>query len=151
MKKPALIFGAVLLLLSAIGAVASVTFPRDSVVIDTNSGQVKLSVEVATTQQQQEQGLMFRKSMQLDHGMIFNLNKPQHVEMWMKNTILPLDMVFVDNRGIVSQIVKNAVPESEKIISSNASDILMVIEINGGAADHYHIEKGDKVIYSLFK
>ena len=125
-------------------------FPLDSLTVETDKGQVKLSIEVATTAAQQEQGLMFRKSMPQDHGMLFPSSEPRNVYMWMKNTFIPLDMVFMDAHGIVSNVVKNATPESTRIISSGGP-VLAVLEMNGGAADYYHIKNGSRVIYSIFK
>lgn len=126
------------------------SFPTDSLSIMTDKGKVTLNVEVATTPAQQEQGLMFRKSMAQDHGMIFYSKEPRTIAMWMKNTLIPLDMVFIDAHGVVRKVVKNATPESLNIISSGGP-VLAVIELNGGAADYYHITDGSQVMYFIFK
>ncbi len=144
MLKRFIIFSLFLLFSSAV--FADVNFPSSSLSIITASGKVDFSVEVATTEEQHTQGLMFRKALAIDHGMIFEFTNPQHVDMWMKNTLIPLDMVFINNGGIITQIVKNAKPESTDIISSG-QDAKAVLELMGGACVHYHIEVGDKVVY----
>jgi len=129
-----------------------VSFPTDTLSILTSVGNVvMLSVEVATTEPQLEHGLMFRKELARDHGMIFLLGKPQPVRMWMKNTPIPLDMLFMDNKGIVLQIVRNTKPESTDIIASASGNVTAVLELSDGVADYYHIATGDNVIYSAFK
>ncbi len=141
-----------LLLLSA-GYAAGydhVTFPTDTLEIATASGKVKLTVELATDYRQQEFGLMFRKSMPQDHGMIFDVGNPRRIEMWMKNTYIPLDMIFINKDGMITRIVKNAKPLSTDIISSEG-EVRAVLEINGGMADKDHVNTGDHVIYSIFR
>ena len=130
---------------------ADITFPTDVLSIATSGGNVPFTVEVATTDAQHARGLMYRTQMVKDHGMIFDLAVPQHVNMWMKSTLIPLDMLFIDHHGIITQIVKSAAPQSTSIISSTSDAVVAVLEINGGAADYYHIAKGDRVIYPLFK
>ena len=125
-------------------------FPARPLSIVTAKGRVDLTVEIATTKKQQEYGLMYRKTMGRDHGMLFVFDRPRHIDMWMKNTSIPLDMVFMDNKGIIRQIVKNATPESTDIISS-VEDVQAVLEVNGGATDYYHISEGDRAIYPIFK
>lgn len=153
MKKLAAIV-ACILLYSAQGFctdTSEMTFPTAPLAIANSKTRVNFTVEVATTGPQLEHGLMFRKEMAKDHGMLFIFGAPQHIQMWMKNTIIPLDMLFVNRDGMIAQIVRNAKPESEDIIASVGSDITQVIELNGGAADYYHIATGDRVIYPVTK
>ncbi len=125
-----------------------ITFSTAPLTIITQQENLHFTVEVATTPQQEELGLMFRKNLAELHGMLFDFGKPRHVDMWMKNTLIPLDMLFIDDKGIVTQIVANAKPESTDIIAST-EDAAEVLELAGGAAARYHIAKGDKVLYSL--
>lgn len=127
------------------------TFPTDSLIIETGGKKISFSIEVATTEAQHEWGLMFRKSMPKDHGMLFILDKPRVMDMWMKNTLIPLDMVFIDAHGTVIKIVKNATPESLDMIPSGGV-VAAVMEINGGAADSFRITEGAHVHYhSVFQ
>ena len=119
-------------------------FPKSSLTIDTADGQHhKFAVEVARTQPQQEYGLMFRRQMPEDAGMIF-LFAPQVITMWMKNTYIPLDMVFLDKAGTVTHVEENAKPESEDIIYSGGI-ASAVIELDGGVVHKLGIANGDKV------
>jgi uncharacterized membrane protein (UPF0127 family) len=127
----------------------AVTFPTASLAIKTLQKTISFTVEVADTPQQQEHGLMFRKSLDHDHGMIFDFKAPRHVDFWMKNTLIPLDMIFIDNNGTVTQIVENAEPESTRTIPSD-QDVRAVLEVAGGVVKQDRIAKGDRVIYSIF-
>ncbi|MBO9098672.1 MULTISPECIES: DUF192 domain-containing protein [unclassified Rhizobium] len=102
------------------------------------------TVEVAVSGPQREYGLMFRRQMAADHGMLFDFDKAQHVQMWMENTVLPLDMLFVDTAGGVTHIVENAVPYSQTIIDSGGP-VKYVIELNGGIVKKLGLAVGDKV------
>lgn len=102
-------------------------------------------VEVATTARQQEQGLMFRKNLPDDGGMLFPMAHPQVVHMWMKDTPLSLDMIFVDALGRVRGIISNASPESEMVLSSGVP-IKWVLELKGGTANRWRITLGDKML-----
>jgi uncharacterized membrane protein (UPF0127 family) len=118
--------------------------------IDTASGPHILQVEVMHTEQERERGLMFRKYLPKDRGMLFDFPVEQPVMMWMKNTYIPLDMVFVDHNGRVVGIARNAEPLSETIIPSGAP-AAGVLEINGGEAAALGLETGDVVHHPLFK
>ena len=126
-----------------------VQFPTASLTIKTQEKNIPLTVEVATSEAQQEHGLMFRKSLASDHGMIFDFGASRHTAFWMKNTLIPLDMVFIDNGGIITQIVERAEPESTRTIPSE-KDVRAVLELAGGTAKLDHIVPGDRVIYSIF-
>ncbi|AYG59018.1 DUF192 domain-containing protein [Rhizobium jaguaris] len=120
-------------------------FDSEQLSIQTAKGVThKFTVELALTEPQLEFGLMYRKSMPADHGMLFNFGAPRPVMMWMKNTVLPLDMLFLDKNGVITHIQENAVPYSEAIISSEGA-VLYVIELNGGIARKLGLAVGDKV------
>jgi uncharacterized membrane protein (UPF0127 family) len=123
----------------------SMVFDSEPLSIQTAKGVThKFTVELALTEPQLEFGLMYRKSMPADHGMLFDFGSPRPVMMWMKNTVLPLDMLFLDKSGVITHIQENAVPYSEAIISSNGA-VLYVIELNGGIARKLGLAVGDKV------
>lgn len=104
----------------------------------------KFSVELALTPPQLEFGLMYRDKMPADHGMLFDFGTSRPVMMWMKNTKLSLDMLFLDQKGVVTHIQENAVPYSEAIISSDGP-VAYVIELNGGIVRKLGLAVGDKV------
>jgi uncharacterized protein len=123
----------------------SMQFATEPLVIDTAKGQrQKFSVELALTDRQREYGLMFRASMPADHGMLFDFGMSRRVMMWMENTPLPLDMLFLDQAGVIVRIHRNAVPYSRTIIDSQVP-VKYVIEINGGVAAKLGLAIGDKV------
>ena len=124
-------------------------FPTSELTILTASGPHKFTVEVATTPAQLEQGLMFRQSLAPDSGMIFDFKTPTPASMWMKNTLIPLDMLFVDAQGRILNIHERAVPESLDTIAA-AAPVRAAIELNGGTAARLGIRPGDKVIFPIF-
>jgi uncharacterized membrane protein (UPF0127 family) len=117
--------------------------------IVTAGGPRKFTVELATTPAQMEQGLMFRRSLAPDAGMLFDYQTPSMATMWMKNTLIPLDMLFVDAQGHIVNIHERAVPGSLATISA-AAPVRAVIELNGGTASRLGIRPGDRVIYPIF-
>jgi uncharacterized membrane protein (UPF0127 family) len=117
--------------------------------IDSANGPHKFTVELAQTPAQMEQGLMFRQSLAPDAGMLFDFRTPQIATMWMKNTYIPLDMLFVDDHGRIVNIRERAVPQSLDIIAA-AAPVRVVIELNGGTAARLGIKPGDQVRFPLF-
>ena len=109
----------------------------------------RFHVEVATTPAQHTQGLMFRRQLAPDAGMLFIYSPPKIASMWMKNTFIPLDMVFIDGNGRIVGIAERAIPGSLEVISSN-QPITGVLELNGGTAARLRIAVGDRVIYPAF-
>ena len=145
-----------LLLLLVIGASAPAAiaqslqrFPTADLTIESASGKHKFHVELATTPAQLEQGLMFRQSMAPDAGMLFDFQRPSPVSMWMKNTFIPLDMLFIDNRGRIINIAERAVPQSLDTIAA-AAPARAVLELNGGTAARLGIRPGDRVVFPIF-
>lgn len=117
--------------------------------IVTVSGTHEFSVEVMRSRDELEKGLMFRRQMGADSGMLFDFGTPQAVSMWMKNTYLPLDMVFVGRDGRVVSVKEGAVPMSEEVISSGGL-VTGVIEINAGTAKRIGVRPGDRVLHPMF-
>lgn len=108
-----------------------------------------LRVEVAADSDARRQGLMFRQALPEDAGMLFDYGHEQTVHMWMKNTHVPLDMLFIDSGGRIVRIVKNTRPGSLEIIDSG-EPVQAVLEINAGTAARYGIQTGDHVRHAIF-
>lgn len=143
MRVPFQAVFAVLALLFPAGALAA-SLPVETITIDTKAGPHNFSVEVAADDESREKGLMFRKTMAPDAGMLFDFHTPQLVSFWMENTILPLDMLFVRADGTIARIKANATPYSRENIPSG-EPIQLVIELNGGRAAALGITEGAKV------
>jgi len=116
----------------------------ERLVIETGDGPVEFSVELALTPADRASGLMNRTSMAADHGMLFRFDQTREVLMWMKNTPLSLDMLFIDEAGTVIRIAERTEPYSEAIIPS-AGPVRYVLELNGGMASQRGISVGDTV------
>lgn len=101
-------------------------------------------VELARTPQEQAKGLMFRTQMGPDEGMIFPFDPPRGASFWMRNTVIPLDLIFVGRDGRISNIAANAVPYDETPLYSSG-DAKAVLELNGGRAAQLGIQPGDRV------
>ncbi|HVC51302.1 MAG TPA: DUF192 domain-containing protein [Stellaceae bacterium] len=134
---------------ATVPAAAFETFATAQLTIVSASGPHKFTVELATTPAQQAQGLMFRRSLAPDAGMLFDFGTPTTVSFWMKNTLIPLDMLFVAQDGRIVGIHARAVPELTDPIPSPGL-VRAVIEVNGGTADRLGIKPGDRVIYPIF-
>ncbi|MCA1406942.1 DUF192 domain-containing protein [Ensifer sp. IC3342] len=133
-----------LLLLFVSAVFADVSFGRDKLRLLTGVGARDLTVELAVDPGQREQGLMYRREMAPDHGMLFDFGETRRVMMWMKNTYLPLDMLFVARDGTVRTIHENAVPLSETIIDSG-EPVAFVLELNAGTVKRLGIKPGDRL------
>jgi uncharacterized membrane protein (UPF0127 family) len=107
------------------------------------SGEHRFAAEVAATPEQQERGLMFRRELAPDHGMIFPYGPPQTVGFWMKNTLIPLDMLFIRADGTIARIA-TATPLSLDTVGSG-EPVAAVLEIRGGRAAELGIRAGDRV------
>ena len=101
-------------------------------------------VELAITREERSRGLMFRRSLPPDHGMLFDFQGTQRVAMWMKNTFIPLDMVFITRDGVIDHIAKRTVPQSLEVIAPPRTT-RFVLEVNGGTADRLGWQAGDPV------
>jgi len=120
-------------------------FERSTLTIETASGPHEFRIEVARTDAQQAQGLMFRRRLDRDAGMLFVHGEENVVGMWMRNTFIPLDMVFIDRSGRIARIAERTVPQSETTISSGGP-VIAVLEVNGGTASRLGIKPGDLVV-----
>lgn len=107
------------------------------------------TVEVADDPEETSMGLMFRESMDEDKGMLFDFGNPRVPSMYMKNTLIPLDMLFIDGTGEIIMVARNTVPGSLRTISPPVP-VKGVLEINGGQAAALGIEPGDTVVHSVF-
>ena len=119
-------------------------FATSKLTIISKTGPHRFTVEVAETPAQMEQGLMFRRTLADDAGMLFDYKQPTLATMWMRNTLIPLDMLFVDAQGRIVNIYERAVPESDNVIAA-AAPVRYVIELNGGTAARLGMAPGDKV------
>ena len=117
--------------------------------IVTRNGVQVFSVEIATTEEEKQTGLMYRKELADGKGMLFDFNPEQEVSMWMKNTYVSLDMIFIRADGRILRIAENTEPMSTKIISSRGP-ARAVLEVVAGTAQKYGIRAGDRVGHPLF-
>lgn len=134
------------LMLSAL-TFCNIAYAEDRIVtFYDNSGKTLCSfkVELAVTLEEQAKGLMYRKSLKPDAGMLFIFNKDEMQHFWMKNTFIPLDLVFITSRLDVASIHGNAKPLDETSMTS-VLPVKYVLEINAGKADHCKIKIGSKV------
>lgn len=125
--------------------------PVEEISIETETGKtVTLEMEIAESPVDLQVGLMYRKEMDENRGMFFLMGRtPAVTSFWMKNTFLPLDILFVDKDGRIAHIHRNATPHSLTPISSR-EPVIAVIEINAGRADELGIAIGDKVVHRYF-
>ena len=117
--------------------------------IATKSGVHVFSVEMATTEEEKTTGLMYRKELPDGKGMLFDFSPEQQISMWMKNTYISLDMIFIRADGRILRIAENTEPLSTKIISSGGL-AKGVLEVIAGTAQKYGIQPGDRVAHPLF-
>lgn len=116
----------------------------------TKAGPKRFNVEVMRDDAGRSRGLMFRRHMAADHGMLFDFEREEPVTMWMKNTYLPLDMVFIRPDGTISRIAADTEPLSTAIIPSG-SPVSAVLELNAGTTAKLGIQPGDRIEHPLFK
>jgi uncharacterized membrane protein (UPF0127 family) len=121
----------------------------ETLTLVTNTGEHVFKVEVMRTDEQRARGLMFRRHMPADRGMLFDFKTEQRVMMWMRNTYIPLDMVFITKTGIVINVAEDTEPLSERTISS-AAPAFSVLEVNAGVARRIGLKAGDQVKHALF-
>ncbi len=125
------------------------TFTKSKLLIETTKGKFPFDIELALTPAQMEQGLMYRRTMAADAGMLFDYGDPQPIAMWMKNTFIPLDMIFVAKDGKVVDVHERAVPMSLDTIESKVP-AKAVIEVNAGTIARLGVRVGDTVHYASF-
>ena len=140
----------VLPLFAAAGAAAaSISFEESLLTIAAADDRFEFQVEMAVSPAQRSQGLMFRESLEEDRGMLFDFGQPQQATMWMRNTYVPLDMLFIDEHGRITQIAADAQPLSDAVIASRER-VRAVLELRGGVSAKLGIKPGDRVIHPLF-
>jgi len=124
--------------------------PKERLVITTRDGiPHEFNVEMATTSDQQTVGLMFRPSVPAEGGMLFDWGIPHDSQMWMRNTITPLDMVFINPDGTIRSIAENTVPQSLAVIDSRGP-VRATLELAAGTTARLNIRVGDKVQQRIF-
>ena len=116
-------------------------------IVEGRGGRHVFTVEMARTEAQQEQGLMNRRALAQDAGMLFPFDPPRPASFWMRNTLIPLDMIFIRPDGVIARIAANTVPMSETPIAV-AEPMTAVLEIGGGRAAQLGIVAGDHVSWT---
>ena len=146
-----LVFAAPLVLagVAARGQPADIQFKRSSLTIVSGGHDLKFEVDLATNDAERSRGLMFRKQLGAYEGMLFDFYQEMQVSFWMKNTLIPLDMLFIAGDGTVKHVHANAVPLSTDTVPS-LYPVRAVLEINGGSAALLGIKPGDKVRHPIF-
>jgi uncharacterized membrane protein (UPF0127 family) len=150
---PFVIFSRLLALFALMVAFAGLVYAQgvEPLSIVTRDGQRHVfQVEIARNDADRARGLMFRRSMPADHGMLFDFERVEPIAMWMQNTYLPLDMLFIRSDGSIARIAANAEPLSTRTIPSG-EPVLAALELNGGTAARLGIKAGDRVEHPLFK
>jgi len=122
----------------------TVTLTQVPLTITTARGMREFTVELARTEAEQAQGLMFRTDVPKGTGMLFPMSPPREASFWMKNTLIPLDMIFIRPDGTIARIAARTVPESLALVDSG-EPVVAVLELAGGAAAAQGIEAGDRV------
>ncbi len=148
--RQALAGAAALLVGLAFGmAIAQTRLPTDHLTVVTGTGRHLFTVEVARTREQRMRGLMFRESLRGNAGMLFDFRVDRPVGMWMKNTLISLDMLFIDRTGAIVKVAHSASPGDLRLIESERP-VRAVLEIPGGRAAHLGVAVGDRVEHPMF-
>lgn len=152
-NRPALLFFVLLSGTLAGPVLAQVPACRpDQVTFMTDSAPVDIQIEVADDEAERAQGLMYRRDLPTQRGMLFIYDSPRAVSFWMRNTLIPLDMIFLDARGMVRHIHENARPLDETpvpgaVVGDPDPERLMVLEIGGGEARRLGIQPGQAMAF----
>jgi uncharacterized protein len=153
-RRTALVGGIMLaaftLLEVAPNAPAVAKMRRETLTLKTAAAEHVIDIEIAETIEEKSLGLMFRTAVPENTGMLFPYGAPQDITMWMRNTYVSLDMVFIRADGIVHRIAARTEPLSEAVISSEG-DVSAVLELGAGAADRLGLKSGDLVRHKIFK
>lgn len=136
-----------LLCLSPLGATGA---ELQKIQVVTKTGTHVFAVELATNDEERARGLMYRREMPAGQGMLFDFFREQELGFWMKNTYIPLDIIFIRADGTIRRIAANTEPLSDVNIPSGGP-VQAVLEINGGLSKKLGIEPGDKVIAPIFR
>ncbi len=141
---PMLALSALVISLAGTATADPPVLKTESIAVHTAKGVARFTVEVADTEPTRERGLMFRKSVGADQGMIFEFSPPEKQWFWMKNTLIPLDIIYILPNGRIASIARNAVPLDETPIPSGV-EVSEVLELRGGRAAEIGAEPGDLV------
>jgi len=142
----ALVFMSAACQTSAVGSAATAQTAIAPLEIRTSTGRLKFQVEVARSAEEQARGLMFRASLAEFGGMIFPMVPPRVASFWMKDTIIPLDIIFIRSDGTIARIAANTIPYDLTPVTSG-EPVAAVLEIAGGRAEALGIVENDKVIW----
>ena len=143
-----LVFACVVLGISA--CTDQSTASRGQLTLRTMSGDHVIAIEIAGTDAEKSLGLMYRTSVPEMTGMLFPYDHPQEITMWMRNTYVSLDMVFIRGDGVVHRIEAHTEPLSERVIASQGP-VIAVLELVAGAAERLKLRPGDRVLHPMFK
>lgn len=153
MKLRAVLGGLVAMLFVSLSVPATAqpqpTLPQSDLVIRTDKGPQRFKVELADNDATRARGMMFRTTMAPDAGMLFDFKQEQIASFWMRNTLIPLDMVFIKADGTIQNIHQRAIPKDESGINSTGP-VRAVLELNGGTASRLGIKAGDRVEHGIF-
>jgi uncharacterized protein len=150
-RRAALItFGLLATIGSLAGSEVMAKMRRETLTLKTTAAEHVIDVEIAETMEEKALGLMFRTAVPDNTGMLFPYGDPQDISMWMRNTYVSLDMVFIKADGIVHRIAARTEPLSEKIVSSEGN-VSAVLELGAGAAERLGLKPGDLVRHKIFK
>ncbi len=153
MKLRAIVVAAALVLSPALARAVDGPQPplptQKITIVSADGTRHSFNAEMATTPQEQETGLMYRRDIPADHGMFFDWGTPREVPMWMKNCPVPEDMVFIGADGTITHIAENTIPESEANISSGGV-VRATLELQGGITAKLGIAVGDRVRGAIF-
>lgn len=148
-RQPALWFFLAFLTLIGFATVAEAQAFEPLAIVSQDGKRHVFQVEVARNDEDRARGLMFRRNLAADRGMLFDFERVQPVAMWMQNTYIPLDMLFIRADGTVARIAQNTEPLSTRTIPSG-EPVLSVLEVPGGTASRLGLKAGDKVEHPLF-
>ncbi|MCA0400374.1 MAG: DUF192 domain-containing protein [Proteobacteria bacterium] len=135
---------------SGSGSAMKLNVKQERVEIVSGDRRHSFMVEVMRSEPERARGLMFRQHMPQDQGMLFDFERDQNVTMWMKNTYISLDMIFIRSDGRIHRIETRTEPESERTISSGAP-VRAVLEVNSGVAARLGLKAGDRVQHEIFR
>lgn len=131
-------------------SIAEAKLRNDKLVLKTSAGEHTIAIEIAETEEDKALGLMYRTSLAPLTGMLFPYPRAQELTMWMRNTYISLDMVFIRPDGIVHRVEARTEPLSERIIGSNGP-VSAVLELVAGEAGRLGVKPGDVVLHEMFK
>ena len=145
-----LLIATMVAMMGALSAQTEIKMRRDTLILHTASGDHRIDIEVAESDREQQRGLMFRQSLGDNEGMLFPYPTPREITMWMRNTFISLDMIFIRGDGTILRIATDTEPFSDTIIPSQG-EATAVLEMKAGSARRLGIKPGDRVEYKHFK